>query len=133
MYTHEQVQSGVSKFVLRNNGNRFLACREISNKADAILKSTGHVVSESEAVSWAITGVPPVTGGRNQLTFSAPKTKYSVELLSYVDDEGVKEAAEESFSQSVRLGHLTFYYPTKLNKYQKARARVLTRMCWYNK
>lgn len=66
------------------------------------------------------------------MLLSAPKTKYMTDLLSYVDDMNIKDAVEESFSQSVRLGSLTFYYPTKLSPSQKQRVRVLTRMCWHN-
>ena len=66
------------------------------------------------------------------MLLSAPKTKYMTNLLSYVDDTNVRQAVEESFSQSVRLGSLTFYYPTKLSNGQKQRVRVLTRMCWHN-
>ena len=67
------------------------------------------------------------------MLLSVPRTKYMTNLLSYVDDDSVREAVEESFSQSVRLGSLTYYYPTKLSHGQKQRVRVLTRMCWHNR
>lgn len=133
MYTYSQLQKGVERYVSKYNGDRFQACNDISSRADAIVKETHHTVSEGEAVSWAITGVSPSRNWRKALAFSAPKTKYLVDLLSYVDDSDVRQAVEESFSQSVRLGSLTYYYPTRLNQYQKSRVRVMTRMCWYNR
>lgn len=135
MYTHEQLQQGVEKFVSVCRGNVFEACNLIAYNADKLLKLTQNSVSESEAVSWATTGVAPnnlCDRRRQHMLLSAPKTKYMTNLLSYVDDMNIKNAVEESFSQSVRLGSLTFYYPTKLSPGQKQRVRVLTRMCWHN-
>lgn len=135
MYTHEQLHRGVETFVNVCNGNRFQACNLIAYTADKLLKLTQNSVSESEAVSWATTGVAPNNlrdRRRQHMLLSAPKTKYMTNLLSYVDDTNVRQAVEESFSQSVRLGSLTFYYPTKLSNGQKQRVRVLTRMCWHN-
>ena len=116
-------------------GNKFQACNLIACTADKLLKLTQNSVSESEAVSWATTGVAPNNlreRRRQHMLLSAPKTKYMTNLLSYVDDDKVRESVQESFSQSVRLGRLTFYYPFKLSSGQKQRVRVLTRMCWHN-
>ena len=135
MYTHEQLQQGVEKFVVLCKGNRFEACNLISLAADKLLVLTQNSVSESEAVSWATTGVAPKNlreRRKQHMLLSVPKTKYLTNLLSYVDDGSIREAVEESFSQSVRLGSLMYYYPTKLSHGQKQRVRVLTRMCWYN-
>lgn len=135
MYTYEQLQQGVETTVNVCKGNRFKACNLIASAADKLLVLTNNSVSESEAVSWATTGVAPDNlqeRRRQHMLLSAPKTKYMTNLLSYVDDCDVKEAVEQSFSQSVRLGSLTFYYPSKLSQGQKQRVRVLTRMCWHN-
>lgn len=135
LYTHELLQQGVEVFVDVCKGDRFKACNLIAHTADKLLKLTQNSVSESEAVSWATTGVAPDNlqdRRRQHMLLSAPKTKYMTNLLSYVDDTNVRQAVEESFSQSVRLGSLTFYYPTKLSPSQKQRVRVLTRMCWHN-
>ena len=124
MYTHEQLQQGVEKFVSVCKGNRFEACNLISLAADKLLKLTSNSVSESEAVSWATTGVAPTNlrdRRRQHMLLSVPRTKYMTNLLSYVDDDSVRDAVEESFSQSVRLGSLTYYYPTKLSHGQKQR------------
>lgn len=135
MYTYEQLQQGVETAVSVCNGNRFRACNLIACTADKLLNLTQNSISESEAVSWATTGVAPDNlqdRRRQHMLLSAPRTKYMTNLLSYVDDNNVKEAVEQSFSQSVRLGSLTFYYPSKLSHGQKQRVRVLTRMCWHN-
>ena len=135
MYTHEQLQQGVEKFVSVCKGNAFEACNLIAYNADKLLKLTQNSVSESEAVSWATTGVAPDNlheRRRQHMLLSVPKTKYMTNLLSYVDDDKISEAVQESFSQSVRLGSLTFYYPSKLSFEQKQRVRILTRMCWHN-
>lgn len=135
MYTHELLQQGVETFVDRCKGDRFKACNVIANTADKLLRVVNNSISESEAVSWAITSVAPDNlqdRRRQHMLLSVPKTKYMNNLLSYVDDDGIREAVQESFSQSVRLGSLTFYYPSKLSQGQKQRVRVLTRMCWHN-
>ena len=136
MYTYEQLQQGVETTVNVCKGNRFKACNLIASAADKLLKLTKNSVSESEAVSWVTTGVAPDNlqdRRRQHMLLSVPRTKYMTNLLSYVDDSNVKEAVEQSFSQSVRLGSLTFYYPSKLSQSQKQRVRVLTRMCWHNR
>ena len=136
MYTYEQLQQGVERFVVVCRGNVFEACNLISLTADKLLKLTNNSVSESEAVSWATTGVAPTNlrdRRRQHMLLSVPKTKYMTNLLSYVDDDKVRESVQESFSQSVRLGSLTFYYPFKLSGGQKQRVRILTRMCWHNR
>lgn len=135
MYTHELLQQGVEVFVDKCKGDRFKACNLIAHTADKLLRVVNNSISESEAVSWAMTSVAPNNlqdRRRQHMLLSVPKTKYMNSLLSYVDDDGIKEAVQQSFSQSVRLGSLTFYYPSKLSSGQKQRVRVLTRMCWHN-
>lgn len=135
MYTHELLQQGVEAFVDICKGDRFKACNLIAHTADKLLRVVNNSISESEAVSWAMTSVVPDNlqdRRRQHMLLSVPKTEYMNNLLSYVDNDGIKEAVQESFSQSVRLGSLTFYYPSKLSQGQKQRVRVLTRMCWHN-
>lgn len=126
------------RYLAKFDGDQFAACRAACSDAENVLKSCKGALDEWEALNFAFSGTKPSLlhvrkRAKQKMNLQAPKTEYMKNLLSYVDDDSVVECVEQSFSQSVRLGSLTFYYPIKVNPGQKARARVLTRMCWHNR
>lgn len=139
MYSVERtvlVMDCVSNVVSQCGGNPFEACRVISEKASWLVKVTRGTADASEGVTWALTGKLPNNLKKrmeNHMKLESPRTSYMVNLLSYVDDDDVVESVKQSYDQSVAIDSLTFYYPVKLTTGQKARVRVLTRMCWENR
>lgn len=131
-----ELGKGVDRYIDAFDGNRFEACKAISNDAVHILKLSGDSIMESEAISWALTGKPPSNieeRPRQHMNLTIRRSAYMDMLLSYVDDDDILDCVKESYAQSIRLGSLTYYYPVKLSKENKTRVRVLTRMCWYNR
>ena len=137
MLTHfDDLQKGVRRYVDSCNGNQFEACIQISEDTRKLLNNLENCISEKEALSCVLNDKLPdnISERKNQhMNLSVRKTQYMKNLLSYVENDDIVKCVEESFAQSTRLGHLTFYYPVKLQKEQKTRVRVLTRMCWFNR
>lgn len=133
--SYNDLQKGVSRYLYACNGDQFKACNAISKVSEHLLNKFD-MYDGCEALLWAITGHPSVSvyeRTKQKMNATVPKTQYMKNLLGYVSDDNVTRCVEESFSQSVRIGSLTFYYPVHISKENKSRVRVLTRMCWFNK
>ena len=114
----------------------YQASNTIAEVADLLIKLTDDSIMESEAVNWALTGEKPGcirTRIRQHMNLTVPKSARINQILSYVEDSDILDCVEESYAQSVRIGAITFYYPVKISQSKKARVRVLTRMCWFNR
>lgn len=133
--SYVDLQKGVQKYLDVYCGDQFKACNAMCFDAFRLYRESGSCLSNNEALSWALTGKAPDIKERakQHMNLTVQRTKYMKNLLSYVDDDDVVTCVEESFSQSVRLGNLTFFYPVKIESSKKARVRVLTRMCWFNR
>lgn len=133
---YKDLEAGISKHVKACHGNKYEACVTISKQANHLVDKSNNSIFGSEAISWAITGQPPKDiekRMRQHMNLAVPKSEYVKGLMSCIDDDNILECVNQSYAQSVRIGHLTFYYPVKISKGLKARVRVLTRMCWYNR
>ena len=131
-FVHKQVDKLVDAY----NGDLFAICNDAASKSRELMKSVNNSVLESEAITWALLGKKPKNlkkRVRQHMNISVPRTSYMNKLLGFIEDEDILDCVKESFTQSVRLGNLTFYYPVKIPDYKKSRVRVLTRMCWFNR
>lgn len=136
MASYSQRQQGVQAYVKACKGNVYQASNTIAKVADVLVKLTDDSIMESEAVNWALTGEKPGcirTRIRQHMNLTVPKSARINQILSYVEDSDILECVEESYAQSIRIGAITFYYPVKISQGKKARVRVLTRMCWFNR
>ena len=114
-------------------GSTFGAIIYISKIARKRRIDVGMCVSESEALTWVITGVEPkqVSIWRNQKSIKIDKALvYAQDRLMYVEDTAVRLAAERSIELSRSCGHLIYRYKGLQNQYQKSRVRVLCNIIW---
>ena len=126
----------LDKYIKEHGGNEFFACVCMANEASRLVDKCDQSVSGSEALTCVIEGRKPKDLRKRMeqhMNVSVPSSEYAKSLLAYVDSSDVVKCVKESFSQSVRIGSLTFYYPVKVSQADKARVRVLTRMCWHNR
>lgn len=136
MTSSEKLGKGVCRYVDSFDGNRFAACKALSNDAISLMSKSKDAILESEAISWALSGDEPKDmkdRARQHMNLTIRKTAYMERLLGYVDEDDILDCVKESYAQSIRIGSLTFYYPKNLKKQDKTRVRILTRMCWYNR
>lgn len=112
-------------------GSTYAAVNYIAKSARQKRKQVDNRILESEAITWALTGIQPKL--RRVCKVAEWGTlNYLDEVLSYVDDENVAQSVRESYSESAKVHHLIYCYHSDLNESQKSRVRVLTRMIWYN-
>lgn len=109
-------------------GSKYLAINYVSTLARKLKKSVDDCISESEAITWALTGEKPeIRKKTNYIDYSSLD-----EVLCYVDDVDVCESVRMSYMKSLKEKHLLYRYKEGINYYQKARVRILVRMVWYN-
>lgn len=128
-------QKKIEQLVDMFDGDRFQACNYIAEKSYELVKLTGDCISSSEAQVAILTGKLDVDLNerrQHKMNLIAPKTEFMNTILKYVDNDDICQCVRESYSQSVRIGSITFYYPVHLSSEDKTRVRVLSRMCWYN-
>ena len=113
-------------------GSPYAAIHYISQSARKKRQQVDNRILESEAITWALTGVQPKLRKRVRNISDEYNLSYLDEVLSYVDDDEVCTSVRESYSQSVKSHHLIYCYHNNLDEDRKARVRVLTKMVWYN-
>lgn len=111
-------------------GSKYAACNYLSSKAHNKQKEFNYLISESEAITFALTGDIPSSYDRRLKARSA-SLKQIEDILNYVEDEEVQVASRESFRNSVGCGHLVYSYMRISNVNKQARVRILTRMMYY--
>ena len=126
---NEHFNEIVSKF----NGNRYQAVQYIQKQSRKLLEYTDNRITDSEAITWVLTGEKPDYESRK--TFNEITAKYEDayvdEILCYIDDKQVCESIRLSISKSKKSKNLVYRYTKGLDETQKSRVRVVTRMIWY--
>lgn len=121
-------------------GSSFAAIQHLTKDSRDKMKQSNNVISESEALTWALTGEKPKGLKRRmkekevRLNAYHPvryyQDAYMEELLSYVDDIDIRESVRRSFDKSKETGNLHYVYISALTDGNKARVRILTNMVW---
>ena len=127
---NEHFNEIVSKF----NGNRYQAVQYIQKQSRKFLEYTDNRITDSEAITWVLTGEKPDYESRK--TFNEITAKYEDayvdEILCYIDDKQVCESIRLSISKSKKSKNLVYRYTKGLDESKKSRVRVVTRIIWYN-
>ena len=127
---NEHFNEIVSKF----NGNRYQAVQYIQKQSRKLLEYTDNRITDSEAITWVLTGEKPDYESRK--TFNEITAKYEDayvdEILCYIDDKQVCESIRLSISKSKKSKNLVYRYAKGLDESKKSRVRVVTRIIWYN-
>lgn len=123
-------------------GSKFEAIRQISKDARAKKVQCKNVITESEAITWALTGKQPHNLAQRMNRAATRKTynptsfyqeEYMKDLLCYIDDSDICDSVIASFHASKRSHNLVYKYIGNISDENKARVRILTNMVWYYK
>lgn len=119
--------------VVQRYGSAFLAVNCIAQKARKLKDACHGVIQDSEAVSWAISGEPPIN------LDDAVKRKIQREeglseedrlnrILDSIEDRDIRKAVLNSFKLSKQRHQLIFDYNNIKDRGVRSRIRILTKM-----
>lgn len=114
-------------------GSRYKAAMYIAAKARRLKESCYHVIFDSEAVEWAISGVPPAHLGeslkrRLEQTMETTEEDQIAEVLEWVEDEQIKSAVMSSCRLTEQNHQIMLDYHGIKDKGARTRIRILTKM-----
>lgn len=119
----------------RCGGSTYQAIQHLSKLARKKLKELDNSIQDSQALTWALTGVKPdVPETKHKKVYHSNRfyqEEYMNDILCCVDDKEVCESVRESFRASKQVNHLIYVYNNTLDESRKSRVRILTRMIWY--
>lgn len=124
-----------SKFMqyIQALGSNFAAIVYVSKLARHRAKSVDNCITESQAISWVITGVRPKRVEEYLKYKKLRQTadiRYAEDRLLYIDDIEVREAVRQSITMSREQGHLIYSYNSIVSEPRRARVRILSNMIW---
>lgn len=111
-------------------GSSYAACMYLAKKARNEKTKLDNLISESEALTWALTNKMPKSYELRRTSKNALFSRVE-DILNYVDDNEIREAAKQSFRDSVECEHLIYSYMKISDESRQSRVRVLTRMMFY--
>ena len=115
-------------------GSTYAAVRFVAREARKKLKETNNQIQDSEAISWALTGIAPeIHNYKEKYTevyYSRNKLSAMNDILSCVDDPEVCESVRQSIKASDLIHHLIYCYHPDIDEYRQARVRILSKMIW---
>lgn len=114
-------------------GSNYAAILYISGVARRRMKRVNNCISESEAISWIITGVEP-KHLQQKLDYVKYRKNidiiYANDRLLYIEDKEVREAVKETILISKKERHLIYKYKDVFDESRKARVRILSNLIW---
>ena len=114
-------------------GSNYAAILYICGVARRRMKRVNNCISESEAISWIITGVEPKYL-HQKLEYAETRKNldiiYANDRLLYIDDIDVRESTRETILVSKKEKHLIYKYKDVLDESRKARVRILSNLIW---
>lgn len=114
-------------------GSTFAAIKYISLLARKRCNEVNHCITESQALSWVVTGEEPADLSKYRAVQKAKKHKikyYTKDRLMYIEDTEVRTAVSFSIDESRRQGYLVYVYGDIQDTCRQSRVRVLTNMVW---
>lgn len=111
-------------------GSKYAATMYLAKKARTKQEELKFLITESEALTWALTHkLPPSFNIR--ISTKSRKLKDIEDILNYVEDDEVQTAARHSFRLSVKCSHLIYVYIKVTDESRQSRVRILTRIMFY--
>ena len=130
--THWAYDSNFTKFE-KALGSKFAAIVYVSKLARHRAMSVNNCITESQAISWVITGVKPLRVDEymheKELREKAD-LDYAEDRLLSVEDLQVRQAVHDTIIASKEIGHLIYSYSQVYDESRKARVRILSNMIW---
>lgn len=112
-------------------GSRFAAISYIASEARKLAESNHNIISHSESLACVVTGYYPEKLKNLQYTsYEDSIFQYELDILNYVDDEGVKQSVIDTINTSRRHNHLIYVYSESLEECKYTRVRILSKLVW---
>ena len=121
------------KDLVRKTGSPYAACIYAAKKGRQLQQSVNNVISESESLSWAISGRIPKDLERRiqaklQNTEEISESTKLGDILSTIEEDNIRVAVLNSYRTSVRMKQLVFDYNGIKDRGIRTRIRILVRM-----
>lgn len=114
-------------------GGRFAAIMYISQVARHRAKSVHNCITESQAISWVITGIEPESLKPNLAKWHKRRIMdilYAEDRLLYIEDKEVADAVRETVMSARKTNNLVYSYKEVCDESRKARVRILSQLIW---
>lgn len=111
-------------------GSPYAACMYLAKTARNQQAELHNLISESEAITWALTNELP-KNYEVRLNARSKLLSNVEDILNYVEDSEVEIAARQSFRDSIQCEHLVYNYLKIEDESRQSRVRILTRMMFY--
>lgn len=121
--------------LIKKLNSPYAACMYAAKKARNLQTDTNNVISESDALSWAISGIPPSNLEKKlKIKFTKDQDVKNSEridnILATIDEDYIRDAVLKSYRASVRSKRLVYDYANITDKHIRARIRILTKMAF---
>lgn len=120
--------------LVKNLNSPYAACLYSAKIAKQLQKDANNVISESDALTWAISGIPPSNLEKKlKIKFSKENIRESDRIdtvLANIDEDYIRSAVLKSYRASIRSKRLVYEYNGITDKYIKTRIRILTKMAF---
>lgn len=122
------------KDLVAKTGSPYAACMYAAKKGRQLQKESYNVLSESAALSWAISGSPPkdieerIQSRMKQENVEIQESDKLENILSSIEEENIRIAVKNSYRASTRLKRITYDYNGIKDKGIRTRIRILVRM-----
>ena len=111
-------------------GSDYYTCLYLAKLARNQRTQLNNLISESEALTWALTNKLP-DDLDDRIRAKSASLKNIEDILNYVEDAQVQNAARQSFRDSIECEHLVYNYLKVSDSSKQARVRILTRIMFH--
>lgn len=121
------------KYVRAFGGSRFAAINYVANVARRRRHSVHNCITESQALTWVISGVEPddiQIYKERMKNLKQLEIQYVDDRLCYIEEADIREAVRASIEESRQVDHLIYLYNNIVNTAKQARVRILCNMIW---
>ena len=111
-------------------GSDYYTCLYLAKLARNQRTQLNNLISESEALTWALTNELP-DDLDDRIRAKSASLKNIEDILNYVEDAEVQNAARQSFRDGIECEHLVYNYLKVSDSSKQARVRILTRIMFH--
>lgn len=121
--------------IIKKYGSRYAAITQVANEARRLKESCYNVILDSQAVEWALSGIPPENLAEAIKTRVQKEEGISQEdrltsILNTIDEDDIRIAVRNSYNLSTRNKQIVFDYNGIKDRGTRTRIRVLTKLAF---
>lgn len=121
--------------LIRRYGSQYSATIHVAKKARQLKESCYNVILDSQAVEWAISGIPPENLGETIKKRMKQEEGMSQEdrlltILDSIDENDIRVAVQNSYKLSEKNKQIAFDYNGIKDRGIRTRIRILTKLAY---